>query len=323
MSFWDRVGRVFEALDNEGRYGADAFGREGVMSGRRSMTESGLHVWFDPIVRRRKGDFFSIPAVIWAEGSVFAVDFKRWKGKLKFADVTRSVKVRKRFLFWEYEDEVSQVVGVDRSNVVKAKEGNYGEDTFYRTFRNPLGKPRAYSHALKEQLSRKERRWRGLPIYPVVAFTGDELDLGSVGSIEEGIVLLEDLPELVRWRRNERFARRPSRWIVDGLNSLPTWDRLITRTGDVFQGELLDSTLGITTFQGDDLLRLAEVTHIDVNRDGIFSERDDLVAHLPTGDTVEGWCKWKTLRLNERGKTVEHRVRNLSQILVGISGAAG
>jgi len=319
MSFWDRMGRVLEALDNQGHYGAEAFSHKGRLEGRRTLMESQQYAWFDLIVPGRDGNPFSIPAVIWAEGSVFVVDFRRWKGSLCFQPVKAPVKVKKKFLWWDYEATEEKVVGTDHTRILKEKEGNYGEDTFYSTMKNPLGRPKAFLHALKDWLGRSEPRWRRLHLYPVVAFIGDEVDLGEVRSIDAGIVLLEDMPELVRHRRDERFAASPSRWICDGLDSLPSWDRLVTRTGDVFQGRIIEPTIGIETNHGDDLARIPEIEWIDVNRNGIFSERDDLVIHFRDGSETHAWCQWKSLHIDDGHGPIEHKVRNLSRVVISLS----
>lgn len=326
MSFWDRIGRAFEALDDQAHYGLEAVVQSGLASGRRSLQDGGYHAWFDPIVPGRDGSPFSVPAVVFAEGSLFCVDIRRWRGSLSFSPITEEVvvPVQKRFLFWTYDGQEVQkrTVGFDRSKIVQEKEGNYGEDVFYKTHRHPLGKPKAFIHALKDHLGRKEARWQRLRIYPVASFHGEEVDLGEVHSLEDGVISLNDFPRLAEYRRNQRFLH-PSSWILAGLNALPTWDRLITRKDEVFQGAIREATLGITTAKGDDLLRLSEIDRIDFTR-GTFSERDEVVAHYRDGRELIGWISGRSLTIvDERRCVSEHKIRNLSKVLVGISASDG
>ena len=280
------------------------------------MEESGQQVWFDPVVPGRDGRPFSIPAIIWAEGSLFIVDFRRWKGSLSFHTKTAQVKVKKNFLWWDYETTEERVIGLDTSKIVKRKDGNYGEDTFVSTMNNPVARPTAFLHALKNWLGERDSRWKRLKLHPVVAFIDDETKLGPVRSIESGIVMLADLPELVRDRRNDQFLGAPAPWISEALDTLPSWDRLVTRTVDVFQGRIIDSTLGIETDHGDDLLRIPEVEWIEVNREGILSERDELTIHLRDGSVKVAWCQRKSLQIDDGHGSVEHKLRNLSAVVV-------
>jgi hypothetical protein len=105
MNFWDRVGRVFEALDNKGHYGASAFGLSGTLEGKTCISQDDSLAFFDPVVPSRENKPFSIPAIIWSNGSIFCVDFRNWKGNLSYAPITETKVVKKKFLFWEYDAE--------------------------------------------------------------------------------------------------------------------------------------------------------------------------------------------------------------------------
>ena len=163
MSFWDRLGRVFEALDNNGIYGAEAYGLNGLIKGQSFLSEHSNYVYFDPIIPNRKGYPFSIPAIIWSRGSLFCIDFKRWKGSVEYEPITETQKIKKKFLFFEYISEEEIQVGVNKEKVVKRKVGNYNEDVFYKTFKNPQKKVKGYIYGLKSFLSKKNKKWEKTP----------------------------------------------------------------------------------------------------------------------------------------------------------------
>ncbi len=72
---------------------------------------------------------------------------------------------------------------------------------------------------------------------PVGAFT-HEGDITAIHSLDERLVYVDELPTFFLSRRNERFADRPSGWIMNGLESLPRLDVVRTKTGHLFRGFL-------------------------------------------------------------------------------------
>ena len=67
----------------------------------------------------------------------------------------------------------------------------------------------------------------------------------------EGIIYVDELPEFFRANGNPRFAERPSRWIVEGLNRVPRPDVIETVAGDQLREFLMHSDLHLTLGKKD------------------------------------------------------------------------
>jgi hypothetical protein len=203
---------------------------------------------------------------------------------------------------------------------LKQKEGNYGEDTFYKTLRNPKGKVTGYTMALKNYLANVEIKWKKAWIYPLVVFVGGDVDLGQLHSFENGMIYLADFPDYVKFRRNEKFAKFPSKWIVDGLSSLPTWDRVITRTNEPFQGFLQEKLITVDIGESKMDVVVDSIAEIDINRNGYFFEKDELNIRLFNGKVINGYSQWQSLSIKTADNAiVQHKIRNLSRVVVGLS----
>ncbi len=320
MSFWNRLGRVFEALDDKSRYGADAFGRKGVLEGQSRLGEDGLKAWIDPVVTGRNGKPFSIPALVWGEGSLFCVDFRHWVGRLEFKAVTKTIEVKEKVLFWDVTREEEERVGTDYTQIVKTKDGNWGEGSFEMTFKHPLTKPKAYIHALKSELAKQDDRWARFPIHPVVCFAGEHIDLGGVHSLSRGLIYPGELPEFIRQKQNEKFVGRPSTWMIRSLDGLSTWDRVQTRNQEMFQGTLRTDHIDVHFENGVRALLFKDVDEINITRDGSFSDRDVLEIWYTDGSVSSGWCRNQIVVMEDPwGEKTDHRIRNLRHILVDLS----
>lgn len=149
---------------------------------------------------------------------------------------------------------------------------------------------------------------------PVGAFTRNA-DITAIRSVDDGLVV-DELPAFFQIRRNERFANRPSAWIVEGLEALPRLDVVRTKGGHLFRGFLEHSSLEyrrpdktLQTWQWQDL----EWVHLDSSR--LFSSHDKLAIQLRSGQHVDSSAVQGVVCIRDlEGNRIEHALSNLAFI---------
>ncbi|MGB9591742.1 MAG: nuclease-related domain-containing protein [Candidatus Kryptoniota bacterium] len=320
MSIWRRLVRALDALSNIEQDEVSTYGAEGEEQALGFLVEEGYYSFFNRIVPhpQKRGAFLETDAIIYGEGNVFCVEIKRLKGRIYFPPKSKVVRVKKRFLFWDYETEETVSDGYDTSRIVKAKDGNYGEGVFYKEFANPLGKTRYYIHHLKQFLTRIDQRFSRLFIIPVVGFSDTESDISAIHSLEEGLVYISEIPEFIRRHRDERFANSPSQWIVDGLRQVPTWDRILTRKNEWIQGIILDNAFSCISPDGRVYsIPYSEVECIYITRQDAFSDHDDVRILRVGGQTEVLMSSKGQVNMDKAGEHQIHKLRNINQIRIG------
>jgi hypothetical protein len=225
--------------------------------------------------------------IVYLGGTVFVVEVKNYKGKLTWADTARK-------------------------NLLQSKTGRYGEFIEPKLCKNPVLQARGFIHPAKEYLSRADRRFERLRIEPVGAFTRNA-DIDAIRSFEDGVVYIEDLPELFTRRRNDRFADRPSTWIVQGLAALPRLDVVRTREGQLFRGFFQGQHL---EYRGTDRREYgwewARIGWVYLERAGMFSSHDKVVVQLRAGQRVESEAVQGVVSLvSLDGQLTQHMLSNL------------
>jgi len=321
MSIWRRLNRMFDTFSNVQQDEVSAYGAQGEEQALQFLTEQKYPVFLPNRIiphPQKKGAFLETDAIIYAEGNVFCIEVKRYKGKISFPSKTKVVKIKKRFLFWHYETKQTVFDGYDKSRIVKAKEGNYGEGTFYKEFPNPLEKTRYYIRHLKQFLSSFDRRFSSLFIIPVAAFSDDVSDISEIHSFEEGLIYVSDIPNFIRANRNERFAASPSQWIIDGLRNVPSWDQILTRENEKMWGVIPEDVFVCTLIDGKKYsIPYKEIISISVNRQGFFSDRDYVQITRTDGTVDHIEVSTAQVNLETGGERQTHKLRNINQICIG------
>lgn len=216
MSLLARVGRALQPPRHSEPDGATAYGMAGEALAREVMDRDGYFAVYNRIVPHpeQSGRFLEADAIIYAEGSLFCVEVKRYRGTLGWCDEG------------------------GKRRLVQLKPGNYGEGIFEQTHPDPLGKTKFYIHSLKDHLSKVDERFSRLYFHPLVAFVTEDCEISGVRDFDAGYVGLGELAAFVSYNSNERFAERKSRWIVERLSGLAGWDRVITAGGGEHYGIL-------------------------------------------------------------------------------------
>ncbi len=319
MSVSQRLERVFETLYNYELDETSEYGAYGEKYAQNTILQNNWYVFFNRIIPHpTKERFLEIDAIIYAEGAIFCVEIKRYKGKIYFPAKYKTKKVKKKFLFWSYESEEKVFDGYDDSRIIKEKEGNYKEDTFYKEFPNPLKKTRYFIYNLKRYLSKFDSRFAHVYIIPIVGFSDEESDISAIHSIKDGMVYISEIPQVVEYYRNEKFTNSHSKWIIDGLEKLSTWDAVITRTGEYINGIIKGKEFVCKTKEGRIYSEpYKNIKSVNVAREGILSAYDDVKVLKMNGETDNLLCMEGAVNLDRFGENQLHRLRNIKQIIIG------
>jgi len=302
MSLWRRLQRALDTapsieLDEGSRFGAD-----GEEDAERVLAGTGGGVIRNPVLPhpRKPGAVLESDFLLYAQGCLFIVEIKSLRGRISFAP--------------------ADGVGTpDRTRIVQAKPGNYGEGIFYKEYPNPLAKTRSFIHHLRDYLAHIDPRFRGLTMVPVVGFSAVS-DVSAVHSFEEGMLCVSEIPTFVAARATARSGAPPPGWVVEGLARVPTWDRVQTTRGEWINGVLVDEAF---VFQEPDSglcgVPYAEVLEIGLARRGWLSDWDDLVVVRTGGRVQHGRCAGGEVRLEHFGELQHHRLRNLRRIVPSLA----
>lgn len=302
MSLWRRLQRALDtvpsiALDEGSRFGAD-----GEQDAERLLAGTGGGMLRNPVLPhpRKAGAFLESDFLLYAQGCLFVIEIKSLRGRIAFAPA-------------------DGVGGPDRTRIIQAKPGNYGEGIFYKEYPNPLAKTRSFIHHLRGHLGHVDPRFRGLPMVPVVGFSAQS-DISDIHSFEEGMLYVSEIPSFVAARGNARPGAPPPGWVVDGLARVPTWDRVQTTRGEWINGVLVDQAF---VFQEPDSgpcgVPYAEIVEVDLTRRGWLSDWDDLVVVRTGGRVQHGRCAGGEVRLERFGELQHHRLRNIRCIVPSLA----
>src|SRR5215469_5475684 len=154
--------------------------------------------------------------LVYAAGNVFCVEVKNYRGV------------------------ISHVLG-DPGQIVQQKIGRYGEAIPAKLHQNPLRQAKGFVFNLKTYLAtRVDPRFKNLFIVAVAAFVrNSDTDIAPIRNFKEGLIYVDELPQFFQSNGNPRFAERPSRWILEGLNRVPRPDVIETVAGDQLRGFLI------------------------------------------------------------------------------------
>lgn len=303
MSLLARIGRALQSPRRIPVDGAKSYGAGGEEMTRCVLDGTGYYVRYNPVVPHpeRPGGFLETDAIVYGEGSLFCVEAKRYRGRLA----------------WSYRQD-------GKRDLLKYKTGNYGEGIFEESHPDPLARTKFFISQLKRTLAEEDERFGRLYFHPVVAFAGDEGKISEVHCFEDGYVTLGELPAFIHSWRNERFADRRSRWIVDGLEGLPGWDRVIDRQGVEHYGVL--GGQGVTLLDGPGCKRFVgyeELKELRMRHGGAFSGFDGVEAFTPAGDCLGLQSAFSSVELDSFDRCYRHRLRDVNRVMVGTQSLRG
>jgi Nuclease-related domain len=240
--------------------------------------------------------FFESDFLVYAAGTLFCLEIKNYRGTIYYADG-------------------------DQAQIVQEKIGRYGEEIPSKWHRNPLRQAKSFLFHLKRYLvTHADRRFAGLYIVPVAAFVRNkDTDISSIRSDAEGIIYVDELPALFQANCNPKFAARPSRWVIEGLEKVPRPDVMVTMAGDVLRGFFAHTHLVFETSNGERLtLPFSEISEVHLSRSARFSDSDQVLVVLRNGQQMryvatDGLVRLRTL---QGTMTLKH-LRNIVSIRPG------
>lgn len=323
MNLMDSLKRALDRFKIYSKDEIENYGNDGERIARQNFAyKNGTGIaYYNRLVPdySKKNKYFEIDAIIYAAGNVFCVEIKRYKGKISYVPKYKMVKEKKKILWFEFEREKKVVDGLDKSRIIKEKVGNYNEDTFYKEFTNPIKKTIFFIKRMKEFLSGYDKRFKSLFIIPVVCFVDDEADISDIHSFEEGLIYVSELQQFINMHKNDNFDKMSSEWIIDGLNKLPTWDKIITSSKEELNGVLENDEV---VFEARDkskiYLKYRDIKRMTFKNIGlIFSPYSEVTVYKKDNSTSVYEVVSGDIVFNRFGERQIHKIVNISAIMVG------
>lgn len=323
MALLQRLLRAFNTLssaeaDDRTRFGA--LGEE--YAGKIIDHEQGTFSVSNPIIPHptRPGLFLEGDFLVYTQGNLFSVEIKNYKGRISYPQRLREVITKKRWLLFFSRTIVQQIPdGYDDSKILQEKPGKYGEGTFVKEHSNPLKKNRYFIHHLKQYLTRIDPRFKNLYIIPVVGF-GDYADISEIYSFEQGLIEIKAIPTFFDKHANPRFNGYIPDWIFDGLQRIPTWDKVLTNTDQLINGILEDEILTFTdTDKKQHKIPYSMIDTVNISRKAGLAEYDDVLIVFVGGKKQRFTSVKGIVRLEHFGDHQSHELRHLKKIIVGVA----
>lgn len=252
----------------------------------------------NPVLPHPNGSqlFLESDFLVYAAGTVFCVEIKNYRG-----------------IIFPAENYPSQIV--------QQKIGRYGEEIPAKWHRNPLQQAKGFIFRLKQYLAAHvNARFGNLYIVPVAAFVrNQDTDISRIWNPKHGIIYVDELPQFLCANGNPRFAAKPSRWLLDGLEKVPRADVMVTASGDIFRGFLIENHLVFKTFNGPEVrVPFGEILRVQLNRTGKFSDFDSALVTLRDGQqlpyaVIDGMVRFGPLQ----GRVMSKHLRNIVAIIPG------
>ena len=263
---------------------------------------------------------FESDFLVYTQGNLFCIEVKRYKGRITYAQQSRTSSFGERGRNAHSQRiEQENVDGVDDSMIVQQKTGNYGEPLPPKMHPNPLRKTRTFIRFLKEYLAENvDARFRTFFIIPVVAFV-EEADISAIHSLKAGMIYVRELPTFFQQHAHPTFARRPSAWVVKGIQKLPASDLIITTDDEPFKGNITDSMLSFKRRDGQlEQIPYSDVRSVGVQHTWLFSDFDCLTIFFSQGHFQEYECASGVVHMTSFGGEVQtHKLRNVQKIVIG------
>jgi hypothetical protein len=144
----------------------------------------------------------------------------------------------------------------------------------------------------------------------VVAFV-EEADISAIHSLEDGLITVAELPTFFEKHRNLKYTRHPSRWIIKGIQQVPTSDLVQTTDHHPFKGFLAGNDFIFDTRDGGRQHFPSACIHsIELSHTWLFSDYDPMTIFFTDGSFQEFECTGGTIHMTDLGgKSHLHRHR--------------
>jgi hypothetical protein len=131
------------------------------------------------------------------------------------------------------------------------------------------------------------------------------------------MVYISEIPEVIKYHRNEKFANSPSTWIVNGLNKIPTWDKILNRTNEWINGIIVGDEFNFKTTDGTQhSVPYKDIISISISRK-LLSAFDEVKVLSIDGKNNTFSCDDGQINLDRFGEHQIHKLRNINEIRVG------
>ncbi len=314
--FFGTVGTLTkQELDDKSRFGAlgEQFARQVISQ------EPGTFIFSNPILPhpRKPGVFIEEDFLVFTQGSLYCIEIKNYKGVISYPQRNVMQPVKERFLFF-FTRTVMRPVGngFDEDHIIQHKVSKYGDKIYTKEYPNPYKKNNYFIRHLKDYLKRIDPRFNGIYITSLVGF-GDEADIRAIYDPKGGMIHTREIPRFFAEHANPRIASNPPPWIIQGLQQLPTWDRIYTISGNLVYGILKDRELVFHDGNGrKQRLAFTNVYGIQMRR---HNGHEELIVNYLNGQEKNFGQVIGTLQLEHFGNVQQHPLSNINWVTIGIA----
>ncbi len=270
------------------------FGAEKVL--QNLLNEKKYISFFNRILKSpfNKHHFLEIDAIVYYKNTIFCIEIKNYKGTIYYAANFKDDT------FESYKD----------NKIIQLKTDRHLRQT-YKELPNPLNKTKFFTKQLKEYLIRLDKRFSTVKFQSIVVWVDSSTNIENIHSFEDGVIYLSQLCDFIE---QKSASGENDNVIVEILENLPTFDKIITTYNHTIQGILMDNTIVIK--ESNTQLHLQNIKSISIAHK-LTSCNNILTVEYTDWHTRSYACKQLTINLDKFGSHQKHKISNIKKIIVG------
>lgn len=322
MSLLERLTRTLDTFSHIELDDRSKVGALGEQYAAQVINEGDGSVWIpNPIIPHptkpgytREADF-----LVYTQGNLFCIEVKNYRGRISYPPRYPNIQVEQRGWLGQHHSTQTVIDGYDTSKILQEKMGKYGEGVFTKEHPNPLSKTQNFINHLKNYVGQIEPRFKRLHIIAVAGFS-EQADISAIHSFDTGMIYVSEMPAFFEHHINPKFAQRPSKWIIEVMHKIPTWDVVQTTGNEWMNGILADRELVFkSTDRQNYQIPFKQIRSVTWKRKGFFSAHDEMTVQYINGTVQNMNCVNGEIRLNRIGEQQVHKLRNLNRLIVGVA----
>ncbi|OSS42147.1 hypothetical protein DESAMIL20_1700 [Desulfurella amilsii] len=287
--FWDRFFSI-EPSDQE----LFGFAAESIL--QKILTQKNYTAFYNRILKSpyNKHRFLEIDAIIYHNNTIFCVEMKNYKGTIYYAA--------------NFQNDTFD--SYKTNTIIQLKTDKHLNQTF-KALPNPLDKTKFFTKQLRKYLLRFDNRFSTIKFKSVVVFLDSSTNIDGIQSFEEGLIYFSQLEDFLEQQSQNGTNNA---WVLDYLEKLPTFDKIITVNNQTIQGILKE--IIIHCQKPNTELDLKKIRAIDIKHK-FTSCKAQIMLQYNDLTTCEFVCDKLTVILDKFGTLQKHRLSNINKIIVG------
>jgi len=287
--FWDRF--FLFSPSNQELFG---FAAESIL--QKFLTQKNYTAFYNRILKSpyNKHHFLEIDAVIYHNNTIFCTEIKNYKGTIYYAANVQNDT------FDSYKT----------NTIIQLKTDKHLNQTF-KALPNPLDKTKFFTKQLRNHLLKLDNRFSTVKFKSVVVFLDSSTNIDNIHSFEEGLIYFSQLEDFLE-QQSQNDANYS--WVLDYLEKLPAFDKIITVNNQTIQGILKE--IIIHCQKQNTKIDLKNIRTIDIKHK-LTSCNAKITLQNTDLTTCEFVCDKLTVSLDKFGTLQKHRLSNINKIIVG------